>query len=325
MLVIRPVTSQDIRGVEHCAFTAGLGLTHLPKDSNLLKEKIGISIDSFAKNVTAPGPEEYLFVLSDSDSKAIGGTCGIYAQTGVHSPFFVFRIQDGAFTLKSYQNGPSEVGSLYLLPEYRQGGMGRLLSLSRFLFIATHLERFESTILANMRGVIENNRSIFWEGVNHPLLDVEFNKAMINRAAYEPLLLKALSHKPIKLADLPAEVQKVVGETHPHTKPAINMLLQEGFSQTQEIDWVDGGPILMAETAKLRTVQHNRVAAICEIGTLEAGSDYIVCNNRLNFRACYANLSCHADGSVTLSAEVAKALEVQPGDFIRYIDSPQRH
>ena len=34
-------------------------------------------------------------------------------------------------------DGPSEIGSLFLSPDYWGGGIGRLLSMSRFLFIAS--------------------------------------------------------------------------------------------------------------------------------------------------------------------------------------------
>src|SRR6185503_16458836 len=57
--------------------------------------------------------------------------------------------------LLSESKDASELCSLYLHPASRHSGQGRLLSLSRLLFIASHPERFKSTLMAELRGVID--------------------------------------------------------------------------------------------------------------------------------------------------------------------------
>ena len=47
-------------------------------------------------------------------------------------------------------NGPCEIGSLFLHPDYRRNGTGRMLSASRFLFMAEHKHRFETQVIAEM-------------------------------------------------------------------------------------------------------------------------------------------------------------------------------
>ena len=53
-------------------------------------------------------------------------------------------------------SGPCEICSLFLAPEHRRAGgnLSRLLSLSRFLFMAEFAKTFEPTVIAEGPGVI---------------------------------------------------------------------------------------------------------------------------------------------------------------------------
>lgn len=321
MYVIRPVRTEDIEDLYHCAITAGVGLTHLPKDRQLLEWKIRDSLLAFSKDVFKPEQEDYFFVLVDSDTQKVCGTCAIYAKTGVKFPFDVFEIQKDHLQLKQYRNGPSEVGALYLLPESRGGGLGRLLSLSRFLFIASHLKRFEPEIIANMRGFIENDQSLLWNAIGYPLLKVTFKDIMSQRMLNERCIENIFPTIPIDIRTLPLEAQNVLGKIHPHTQPALNMLLHEGFKMTNEIDPFDGGPIIKTETRELRTVKSSYIVELKAISNqpFHNSENAIICNERIDFRACYGQIVCSPDGLATISVDVAEALEVKPGDKVRYL------
>src|SRR5688500_15600025 len=63
MVVIRPVSDSDVEQLLDLANLAGVGLTTLPKDRDLLKKRVARSMRSFEKNVERPGGESYLFVM----------------------------------------------------------------------------------------------------------------------------------------------------------------------------------------------------------------------------------------------------------------------
>lgn len=336
MIIIRPVTQKDLDSIERCALTAGIGMTHLPRRRDLLEKKIINSLEAFAKEVTVPKQEDYLFVLEDLEEGIVGGTCGIYAKVGASIPFYVYCVETlpppshrfpvpkerRLLRLISYEGGPTEVCALFLSPEFRKGGLGRLLSLSRFLFIANHPHRFDSNLIANMRGVIEKNISPFWNGLSRQFLDVEFEEIMAMRSIDESFIPDILPRYPIYVSLLPPSAQEVIGQTHANTKPAIDMLAHEGFQYIQEIDPMDGGPIIAAETRSVRTVKHNVLATVQEIISQPIKSErYILSNTSLDFRACYGTLRKVSDHSIVLSEDVAKALRVQPGDSVRYIQA----
>lgn len=57
MLVIRPITAEDLPALLQCADASGHGFTSLPVNEEILAARIQHSEASFAKTVTTPGPE----------------------------------------------------------------------------------------------------------------------------------------------------------------------------------------------------------------------------------------------------------------------------
>lgn len=334
MLIIRPVRSSDLNGIERCALTAGAGMTHLPRHHEALEKQIDVSVNSFAKQVVKPVDEQYLFVLADSETGVVGGTCGIYSNTGVSSPFYVYNIdtikpannrlppprEPRLLTLYPYVNGPSEICALYLLPEYRHSGLGKLVSLSRFLFIAANMQRFTPTLIANMRGIIENNVSPFWNSIGRHFLDVELQEVMNMRMNNEHLISDIFPPNPIYVTLLPRHVQDIIGQVHIHTKPALGMLQAQGFNFANQIDPVDGGPIIRVDTKKVTTIKESKLTTVTELVTHKIVSDrFLISNNKLDYRACLGEILIKSPQDIVLTEEVAKALEVKRGDTIRYI------
>ena len=201
MLIIRPVRQSDLNGLLELAHLTGFGLTTLPRDRELLAERIDDSEQSFRRMAQRPRGECYLFVMEDTArGRNVVGTCGVTSKVGGFEPFYAYRIQTDTIgsemlnvskqiqtlTLVQEHSGPCEIGSLFLHPDYRRDGNGRLLSLSRFLFMAEHRHRFEPQVIAEMRGVIDDQgRSAFWDAVGKHFFEIDFPKAdylsMVNK------------------------------------------------------------------------------------------------------------------------------------------------
>ena len=140
-----------------------------------------------------------------------------------------------ALHVVQHENYWSEICSLYLKVDYRHSGLGRLLSLSRFLFIAAFLERFEKMIFAEMRGYIDENQvSPFWQGIGQHFVDTTFETLTHLRDEGILDLSRALPWHPIYIELLPRGVQESIGKIHEETKAAFQMLIQEGFKVSDE-------------------------------------------------------------------------------------------
>ena len=108
-------------------------------------------------------------------------------------------------TLVEEHNGPCEIGSLFLHPDYRRDGNGRLLSLSRFLFMAEHRQRFEPQVIAEMRGVIDDQgRSPFWDAVGKHFFEIDFPKADYLSMVNKKFIADLMPRHPLYVPLLPA-------------------------------------------------------------------------------------------------------------------------
>ncbi|MDX1682636.1 MAG: arginine N-succinyltransferase, partial [Phycisphaeraceae bacterium] len=148
--VLRPVFEDDVDGIYGLTELTGYGLTTLPRDRDWLAERVAEARAGFEKVPgDQPGGELYLFVLEDTTDGSIAGVSGIVSKVGGFEPFYAYRIEtehhhsdalDIDKTLQTLHlvtehNGPCEIGSLFLHPDHRGRGLGRLLSLGRFLFV----------------------------------------------------------------------------------------------------------------------------------------------------------------------------------------------
>lgn len=192
MQVLRPITVNDFAALKEIAIESGHGFTSLPVDDGQLQEKIDRAQNSFTKNVDKPIDESYLFVLEDSETGKVIGTTAIEAAVGLSVPLYHYHLGKTVHhspTLNVYNTvdilsmcndytGCSEICTLFLREDSRKGLTGRFLSRSRFLFMAQHSERFADTVIAEMRGVSdEDGHSPFWQWLQEHFFSIEFPQA----------------------------------------------------------------------------------------------------------------------------------------------------
>lgn len=339
MFVIRPAQPQDLDTLEFFANNTAKGMISLPRKRESLEKKIAFSLACFSKDVHEPHDEIYCFVLENSKTQKVVGCCAIYAKTGAHSPICFYQMESSFHTSKTLpvpdeiqvlkpmklSNGPAELSMLFLLPEWRKERLGELLSLSRFLFIAEHPQRFSPYICARLRGVIDKNKktSRFWDGIGRHFIALEFDKVCELLEENYAFVEEFLPEYPIYTHLLSKGIQQTIGKTHPTTKPALSMLKKQNFSVSSDIDLFDGGPILQADTSEVRTVKNSRLLKVDNSFWKSSSSSlYLVSNTKLDYRCCFANLNIQEKDLVQLSEETSTLLSVNPGDAVRIIKLP---
>ena len=333
MLRVRPVALTDLDALEQLAGEAGLGMTNLPADRTILEARIRTSIDSFAAEITTPGEEAYLLVLEDTANGRIVGTGGVFAAVGLSRPFYSYQISQQAHTsreLNRYDSvtvlqmvneyrGASELGMLFLTPDYRRDRNGRFLSRFRFLFLAEFAERFGRPVMAEMRGVSDaQGRSPFWDNLGRHFFDMDFTKADIlsSQGNYQ-FIADLMPKHPIYIRLLPKVAQQVIGVPHEATRPALKLLEREGFRFEGYVDIFDAGPTVHCPLDQIRTVRDSQRAPLIDIVDKIDGEDYMIATTRLNrFRACRGAIRL-TEAGLTLGREVVEALEIEPGDMLR--------
>jgi arginine N-succinyltransferase len=339
MQVIRPIRNDHLPQLKALAGTISGGLTSLPNDADFLEARINESLRSFDPKIRRAGDEYYLFVLEDTATRELLGTSGIHARVGGFDPFYSYEIRQKTFAheplgirkqvaelhLKKTHKGPSEIGSLFLRADARGGGRGRLLSLSRFLFMAAFPKRFDTHVLAEMRGYIDAaGKAPFWESVGRHFFEKDYYTAdFLSGLGNKDFIADLMPEHPIYITLLPAEVQAVIGRVHPETEPALALLHHEGFAKNGEVDIFDAGPLLVAELARIRTVADSRTARVSRfVDEPPAAAEFFVANRSLEFRCSSGAVGVEPDGTVSIARMLADALRVSIGDEITF--SPPR-
>ncbi|MCL1142258.1 arginine N-succinyltransferase [Shewanella gaetbuli] len=337
MLIIRPIRASDYEALYSIAVESGHGFTSLPVNEELLRSKIARAEASFTKNVDTPFDEGYLMVLEDTTTNEVVGTCGIEAAVGMEDAFYHYRLGTEVYhskqiavrnevetlTLCHDYTGAAELCTLFLKDAYRQGNNGRMLSRSRFLFLAQHEHRFGKTVIAEMRGVSDaKGDSPFYEWLQKYFLGIDFVEAdYLSGLGKKAFMAEMMPRSPVYVCMLPQKAQDVIGEVHQNTKPALRLLQAEGFKFRNYVDIFDGGPTVECGLNEIKSVKRSRLLTV-EVGTMpDCDSQYIISNTLLaDYRATAAHLSVSDDlDSVILSPELAKNLKINSGDKCRVL------
>jgi len=333
MYVMRPVKEDDFTAILRLVTSAGTGFITLTHNPQHLKEKIKISMLSFEKSVSFAADEHYFFVLEDLENGTLGGCCAIIAKVQSYKVYYEVETLDikpslpqGVAQQKILRACPqsspaSEVCSLFMASALRHKGLGKLVSLSRFFFMATHPQRFCEETQAEIRGTIDAHAEFpFWNGIGRHFLDLPFHLLMKLRQQNEQLIVDSVPEFPIYLSLLPPEVREAIGMVHPNSRPALQILEDEGFRRSDKIDICDGGPLLSACTKEIRSIRSSAVAVVSKIGQQFVPPEAqmrLLANNALDFRACLGTIAIEGT-EVALPENIATALHVGLGDTIRF-------
>lgn len=335
-MLFRPVKELDLSDILNLSARTGVGLTSLPNDATCLKARINNSIASFSKSLPR-SQQSFLFVLEDPVEKRVVGVSAIEAAVGLNEPFYNFRIQRtvrASRELSVYKNleiltlsydhtGHSELCTLFLDPDYKKNRNGLFLSKARFLFIAAHRHLFSSHFFAEMRGVVDDQgRSLFWDALGHHFFEIPFAEAdRLTGTGMKTFIAELMPSSPIYVSLLPESAQRVIGEVHPHTAPARSILEKEGFIWRGSVDIFDAGPVLEAETDKIRSVYGSKIVTAGKLGDiLNTGNiPCIVSNDR--FEDFYAVLVQPTIGDKTISLNEVQRnyLQVSTVDKLRFV------
>jgi arginine N-succinyltransferase len=312
---VRPARGEDLDALYELAKLTGGGFTNLPADIGTLAAKLARSNGAFARDETPANGDLFVFVLEEAGTRSIWGTCQVFSRIGVEQPFYSYRISKltqvspelgktfhtEMLTLCTDFNDCSEVGGLFLHPDARKGGLGVLLARSRYLFIRRNRARFAAKVVAELRGVIdEDGGSPFWDAIAGRFFGMGFKEADAFNGAHGTQFIADLMPKtPIYTAMLPPEALEVMRQPHPSGKGAMRMLENEGFSGEGYIDIFDGGPTMAVNTDQIRTVKEARELVLAATAETSAGEKMLVAGGSLaDFAAGYAHVEIGSEGAI---------------------------
>ncbi len=328
---IRPVTEADLEGIYQLALEAKAGLTSLPKDHDLLRKRIALAQTSFAKGKLKQGCL-FLFVLEDIETGAIAGTCALQTRKGDRIPDDVFCYGEKTMYSKSLdltrkapflkrqvsRSRPTEMMTLYLSNTYRHKGLGRFLSFSRFLFMAVHKTLIGHRVIADFRGYSQaDGYCPFWQHLGFPFVGLDFSHAELLASVDHSFMRELLPVKRVYLDLAHEDVRRYLGQLHPNTVPAYQLLLRQGFQPCQTYDLFDGGPRVSAKRWQIRSIRETKQYPADTMGAGKRPVAVMMVSNtkRSEFRATVAPVRIQK-GRVLIGAEALAALGIAPGEEV---------
>ncbi len=344
LLVIRPVEKNDIDDLFRLSQQAGSGMTSLPADRDALSRNIHLAEQSFSR-LMQDRLDYFLLVMQDTETGKVVGTAGVYAKTGTRQAFYAYRLMSvthyshslekenraGLLHLTNDYTDSSEVGTLFLDPDYR--GNGHWLSRSRYMLMAQHPERFAPDVIAELRGIIdENGESPFWNDIGAHFFGMSYDEAdRLCGIGSNQFITELMPKYPIYTNLLSEAAQKALGQPHVATRRAMDLLLAEGFVYENLIDIFDAGPLVRGQIDQLKSVRAVRPARVSQPGKEKkegaAGESMILANRSLaDIRIVYQPAKINK-GEIQISIETMSARRVQAGEQIMYIseNGPKLH
>jgi arginine N-succinyltransferase len=332
--LIREAQSGDLDQIHDVA--KHLDTVNLPDDRGTLEQLIALSERSFARAIE-PLKREYLFVLCDLEQRRIIGTSMIHAQHGTRrAPHIYFDVIDEerySETLDRHFKhrvlrigynyaGPTEIGGLILLPEYRGSPhrLGKLLSYVRFTFLGMHRDWFRDEVLSELLPALESDgTSKLWESLGRHFTGMSYQEADRLSQQNKEFIRALFPQDPLYVCLLPGDVAELIGVVGPETKGVEKMLRAIGFQYAERIDPFDGGPHFVARTDDLTLLKSVRRANVIPASEVEErrpwGIVAVEPESTPHLRACGARYRLEG-AQVDLPQPVCDLLQVRAGDEV---------
>jgi arginine N-succinyltransferase len=337
------MTRYEIRGVapadedQLLDVARHLDTVNLPDDRSAVREIIDLSERSFAGDVKDPKKREYVFVLVDTAQERIVGTSMIIAQLGRRdAPYIYFDVIDEekySQTLDKHFthtllrigysfSGPTEIGGLIVLPEYRKAPerLGQIISYIRFLFIAGHRALFRDEILAELLPPLEaDGTSHLWEALGRHFTGLSYAEADFISKKNKEFIKSLFPESAVYATLLPTDAQEVIGKVGAQTRGVEKLLKRIGFRYSNRIDPFDGGPHFRAKTEEISLVSRTRSLRVAEVFTTASSRKArALCARELPrspfIRAVIGEVRDRGGGQAAVDSDTAAHLDLSPQD-----------
>lgn len=338
--IIRPITVDDLDHLYRMANDSGVGVTTLPANRDQMKDKIARAVQGFES--TDPKQDHlFLFALHNFEIDEPIGICAIESQIGHQSVWYNYRLgntvsasselnihtETPTLFLSNDLTGATELCTLFLGESFRKGLNGRLLSKSRYLFLAEHTEFFSERVIAEMRGYSdEQGRSPFWESLGQIFFQLTFKDAdYLTGLGNKGFIAELMPKYPIYTSFLSQQAQEVIGKVHPNTEPALALLQKEGFRRNHYLDIFDGGPTVECRLPEIRAVKQSqlftgKISDTAVSGEQKEFKQWLVSNRGYeNFRCLLVSAPAVSHDCIELTPQQAQALQIESGHSLRAV------
>ena len=268
---VRPVQKKDLQSLLN--LSRQFILLNLPSNVEALESIIEKSLLSFEKKLNK-FESEFLFVLVRTEDEKLVGSSLVKSKHGSpedpHNYFSIKRQERFSpdlgigfihqlLELHSNEDGPTEFGGLLVDGAFRghPNKLGKLISLSRFLYVGSHPELFEKEFHCELAPPLTSDgRSEFWEAIGRRFTGLPYQEA--DRLSHEnkEFIKSLFPSEPIYLSLVDSRARLVMGQVSEETKGARYLMEKLGFKYKNHVDPFDGGPHLGCKSSEVPLIQN---------------------------------------------------------------------
>lgn len=315
-----------------------LRTVNLPPDARKLRELLELSAESFSGGIADVTKRKYVFLLIDRQSGSAVGTSTLIARLGRRdAPYIFFDVIDEEKYSKALDKhfyhkllrlnfsyaGPTELGGLVVLPEYRRAPerLGRLISFVRLLFVFAHRRDFQDELLAELLPPLEGDgKSRLWEALGRRFTDMSYEEADQLSSENKDFIRDLFPTAPIYASLLSAQAQAVIGRVGAQTRGVEKILTRIGFRYATRVDPFDGGPHFLARTDEVSLIRRaqRRIVARPRSGLEPKGPHLLGVDlpERPFFKAYLGRDCALSDTEVALDDDLSQALGRGPREEV---------
>lgn len=330
--LIRGVEARDLPDLFR--LSRHLDSYNLPADRKRLRALIADSRRSFAGKPTDISRAKYLFVLEDAARRCVVGSSLIVAKHGTPGLPHLFMthfvekrtsatlrktVEHRCLRLGATEDGPTEVGGLVLLPEYRGHAekLGHWLSMVRFLFMAAHAKRFQRFVLAEfLPAFLKAGQSPFWEYFGRKFTGLSYRAADRLSIDNKEFVLSLFPRSTIYQDFFPKDIVKYLGQVGNPSRPAARILKKMGFIYLQQIEPFDGGPYYGALTRSIRPVRQAVQVQARRAASSKGARPYLLLAESAGGPRALVAPAVVRGSDADFSAQAMKTLSLRPGDWL---------
>jgi len=318
MFLIREVSDSDLESLHRLASL--LNLINLPRDKHELMKMIQRSKNSFRGKEQDPSKAQYLFVLEDSKRKEIVGSSLIIGKHGTpHEPHVYFSIVPKKKESRSLHmgflhqvlrlgfnyDGPTEIGALILLPQFRGHPLklGKLMSFVRFMYMAARPHQFMNEVLCELQPRLNQDGEYpIWEEIGRKFTNLSYDEADRLSRKNKEFIHSLYPEGDIYTCMLSGEAREAIGQVNPDTEPVKNLVEKIGFRYRNMLDPFDGGPHYWARTVQIKPVKETFLVKIApKAGAAQSKTGMMLCISEKGVRALADNFAFRSKKEVLLS------------------------
>jgi arginine N-succinyltransferase len=313
-----------------------LNTVNLPDDREAIRGILEHADKSFTGQIKDPKRREYVFVIVDREKNKIIGTSMIIAQLGRRDAPYIYldvideerysatldrHFKHTTLSIGYSYNGPTEIGGLILMPEYRKvpERLGLFISYVRFLFLKMHRDLFRDEVLAELLPPLEpDGTSHLWDALGRHFTDLTYAEADRLSKKNKEFIRSLFPEGTIYASLLPKQAQEVIGKVGAQTRGVEKMLRRIGFRYAERVDPFDGGPHFTAPTdeiALVRRTERMKIARLLPRGDVGKKRALIAVDlpESPYFRAVWSPFREEGENLAVLEAPAAHLLGLEEG------------